>query len=204
VPQRSAGRFRKPSHCKGLSKVAGGPRKDLHSHHVGVVAAPVRVAPSTVDPKSETSPAQYVLNPKGKPAGRASSPAPSSGGHRGSLAATGPSRRPHGDRRDTLPRATGDRGPAREASRGDRARRCPRPPRCPRGAPDRASGSWHRSRGGRMSTAKMAPGAGFNVPRTPVSPHAAEAFQRAEKAPSAFAAALLPEMKPRRPLPRRL
>lgn len=40
---------------------------------------------------------------------------------------------------------------------------------------------------------------GFNVPRTPISVHAAEAFQRAEKAPSAFSAALVapaPEVTP--------
>ena len=43
-----------------------------------------------------------------------------------------------------------------------------------------------------MSATKMG-AAGFAVPRTIVSPQAAEAFQRAEKPPSAFAAALLPE-----------
>ncbi len=50
-----------------------------------------------------------------------------------------------------------------------------------------------------MSAAKMVPGDGFSVPRTPVSPQAAEAFQRAEKAPSAFAAALLPDAPPAAP-----
>jgi hypothetical protein len=42
-----------------------------------------------------------------------------------------------------------------------------------------------------MSATKMSDG--FTVPRTPVSPKTAEAFQRAERAPSNFAAALLPE-----------
>jgi hypothetical protein len=42
-----------------------------------------------------------------------------------------------------------------------------------------------------MSSAKMV--GGFSVPRTPVSPEAAAAFQRSEKTPHAFAAALVPE-----------
>ena len=46
-----------------------------------------------------------------------------------------------------------------------------------------------------MSATKMAAGAGFSIPRTAVSPDAAAAFQRSEKAPSAFAAALIPEAK---------
>lgn len=41
-----------------------------------------------------------------------------------------------------------------------------------------------------MSAGKLA---GFNVPRTPVAAEAAAAFQRAEKPPVAFAAALVGE-----------
>lgn len=49
-----------------------------------------------------------------------------------------------------------------------------------------------------MSTSSPIAGS-FAVPRTPVSPQAAEVFGRAEKTPRVFAAALVPETSAVRP-----